>query len=63
MDEKQEDTRKHRRHARKHAVETINRNQLAAFLDKLHEDGGTVVSLNISLGIGGAYEVVHYREA
>ena len=41
MDEasKPED-RKHRRRARKHAVETVNRNQLAAFLDKLHEDGG-----------------------
>ena len=35
----------------------------AAFLDKLHEDGGTVVGLNISLGIGGAYEVVSYKEA
>ena len=51
-----------RAHTRKHGVDTVNRNQLAQYLDKLWDDGGTVIGLNISLGIGGSYEVVYYKE-
>ncbi len=48
---------------RKHACENVNKNNLAQFLDKLHADGGVLVDLNISLAIGGSYEVVSYKES
>jgi len=47
---------------RKHAVENVNKNNLAQYLDKLHADGGVLIDLNISLAIGGSYEVVSYKE-
>ena len=47
---------------KKHRVDTINRNQLADRLDAFSLEGRTVLSLNISRDIGGAYEVVSYIE-
>ena len=48
--------------SRKHRVDTINRNQLADRLDAFSLEGRTVLSINISRDIGGAYEVVSYIE-
>jgi hypothetical protein len=56
-------TKAHTR-VRTHKLETISKNNLAQYLDKLHSANGTVMpgGLNISLDIGGSYEVVSYTE-
>jgi hypothetical protein len=48
---------------RKHTCENVNKNNVAQFLDKLHAEGGTLVAMNISLAIGGSYEVISYKES
>jgi hypothetical protein len=59
---KQKGTRSRPAKVRKHAVENVNKNNLAQYLDKLHAEGGVLVDLNISLAIGGSYEVVSFKE-
>ena len=48
--------------ARKYKVENVNRNMAASYLDKLHAEGGVLVSLNTSYDIGGTFEVVSYKD-
>jgi hypothetical protein len=46
---------------RKHSVINCNRNNLAQLLDSYAAEGRVVIALNISLDIGGSYEVVSYK--
>lgn len=46
---------------RKHKIETISSNSLAQTLDAYSAEGRVVIALNISLSIGGAYEVISYK--
>jgi len=56
-------TRKRPAKVRKHAITGVGSRELAAFLDKLHAEGGTVLCINQSLSVGGNYEIVSYKES
>lgn len=47
---------------RTHSFDSINSRLLTAFLDKLHTEGGEVLTINQSQGIGGNYEIVSFKE-
>lgn len=47
---------------RKHKIETVSRNKLAQYLDQLHAENSVVLAVNLSLDIGGAYEVISFTE-
>ena len=59
---KMKSTRSRVQKVRKHLKETINSNVLCQYLDRLYEEGRTVLCLNISRDIGGSYEVISYKE-